>query len=114
METLLWFAVLGGLFFLMMRVGCGSHVMGHGHGQRGGTDKSSGDRDSMRWAPPAADIDPVCGKTVDTSTAKSAVHAGTVYYFCSNECRERFEAEPWRHVGAQASRKSQQMEHTHG
>jgi hypothetical protein len=33
METLIYFALFAGLFFLMMRFGCGSHVMGHGHGQ---------------------------------------------------------------------------------
>jgi hypothetical protein len=30
MEALLYFAVWAGLFFLTMRYGCGSHVMGHG------------------------------------------------------------------------------------
>jgi YHS domain-containing protein len=60
------------------------------------------------------EIDPVCRKTVSTDTAKSAVYAGTVYYFCSNECRDRFEAAPEKYVGAEASREPKQMEHSHG
>ncbi|MFZ2209175.1 MAG: heavy metal translocating P-type ATPase [Porticoccaceae bacterium] len=38
--------------------------------------------------------DPVCGMQVDTDGAEHAVHAGSVYYFCSARCRARFVAEP--------------------
>ena len=115
METLLWFAIWGGLFFLMMRFGCGAHVMGHGHGQHGSKDAStSGDHDGMSWVAPKTDIDPVCRKTVTTDTAKSAVYAGRVYYFCSTEDRDRFEAAPERYVGAEADRGPKPMEHSHG
>ena len=40
--------------------------------------------------------DPVCGMTVDPSTAKggSAMHAGLAYHFCSAGCREKFVANP--------------------
>ena len=31
MEALLYFAVWAAFIFLMMRFGCGAHVMGHGH-----------------------------------------------------------------------------------
>ncbi len=113
MESLLWFAIWAGLFFLMMRFGCGAHVMGHGHGQHGGKDMPK-DRDSMRWIAPASDVDPVCRKTVNTESAKSAVYAGTVYYFCSNECRDRFEAAPQRYVEPETNREAKQMEHSHG
>jgi len=93
METLLYFILWGAFIFLMMRFGCGSHVMGHGHGKSGSESKSSDDT-GLRWVPPAKDIDPVCKKTVTTDAAKSSVHAGRVYYFCSRECREVFEAAP--------------------
>ncbi|MEL0586400.1 MAG: hypothetical protein AAES65_16140 [Candidatus Thiodiazotropha sp. (ex. Lucinoma kazani)] len=33
MEGLLSFLIFGGLFFLMMRYGCGAHVIHGGHGQ---------------------------------------------------------------------------------
>lgn len=36
METLLYFAVFAGLFFLVTRFGCGANIMGHGgHSYRG-------------------------------------------------------------------------------
>ncbi len=39
--------------------------------------------------------DPVCGMTVDLSTARhSADHAGHAYYFCSSRCVEKFRANP--------------------
>jgi Cu+-exporting ATPase len=44
--------------------------------------------------------DPVCGMTVDETTAARAVHAGTVYYFCSDSCLRRFEANPAAYVAA--------------
>ena len=113
MDTLLWFAVWAGLFFLMMRFGCGAHVMGHGHGQHDGKDTPS-DRERLRWVPPETDVDPVCGKTVHTDKAKSVVHDGTVYYFCSSECRDRFEAAPQLYVGPKANQEPKQMEHSHG
>jgi Cu+-exporting ATPase len=45
-------------------------------------------------------IDPVCGMTVDPSTAKhSQAHGGTAYFFCSAGCREKFIADPGRWLG---------------
>jgi len=42
-------------------------------------------------------IDPVCGMTVEASSAAAAwEHEGTVYYFCSVGCQERFREEPNR------------------
>lgn len=101
MEALLYFIIWAGLIFLMIRFGCGAHIMGHGHGghdtQRPDGAKGS---DGIRWVPPEEDIDPVCGKTVHPDQAKPSVHDGTVYYFCSRECRERFEAAPELYLGA--------------
>lgn len=31
MEAVVYFILWAGLFFVMMRYGCGAHVMGHGH-----------------------------------------------------------------------------------
>jgi Cu+-exporting ATPase len=43
--------------------------------------------------------DPVCGMTVDPHTAKHrSEHAGRPYYFCSNGCRTKFEADPVRYI----------------
>ncbi|WP_280944530.1 heavy metal translocating P-type ATPase [Methylobacterium sp. C1] len=43
--------------------------------------------------------DPVCGMTVDPhATEHRAEHDGHPYYFCSNGCRAKFEADPFRYV----------------
>jgi len=45
-------------------------------------------------------IDPVCGMTVDPAVARggSAEHNGTVYYFCSPGCRDKFVKDPGRYL----------------
>ena len=46
-------------------------------------------------------IDPVCGMQVETAHAPAFVrHEGQVIYFCSDHCRERFEASPSRFLRA--------------
>lgn len=113
MEALIYFALWAGLIFLMMRFGCGKHIMGHGHdGAR--NKRAPQHSNEVRWVPPEADVDPVCGKTVRTNKAKSAVHDGTVYYFCSPEHRETFEAAPHRYIGPQAGQQPKQTDHDHG
>src|ERR1043166_3556060 len=44
-------------------------------------------------------VGPVCGMTVDTETAQSAVIDGERYYFCCPHCRAKFEARS-RELGA--------------
>ena len=108
METLIYFLLWAGLFFLMMRFGCGAHVMGHDH-QHG---KPAGG-EAVRDASVQTAVDPVCGMTVRPAEAKTAVHQGRAYYFCSPACRERFEASPASYVkGAAAA--PVPMEHRHG
>lgn len=105
METLLYFLLAGALVFVMMRFGCGAHVGGHGHGRHR---ESAGDR----LTPPAKDVDPVCGMTVATATAKSVLYQGRAYFFCSPACRDQFEAAPDKF----AAHKPQPLptEHHHG
>ncbi len=44
-------------------------------------------------------FDPVCGMQVETANAPArATHAGHTSHFCSDGCRERFEAEPARYA----------------
>ena len=48
-----------------------------------------------RLARTAEAVDPVCGMTVAVQAAKAtALHEGTVYHFCSPDCRARFVADP--------------------
>ena len=115
MEAFLYFALWAALIFLMMRFGCGAHVIGHGHRPHGARDKNpSSTPDQLRWVPPETDVDPVCGMTVHTDKAKSSVHDGVVYYFCSRECRDRFEAAPHLHVEGKSDQQPKQMDHAHG
>ena len=38
--------------------------------------------------------DPICGMTVDEATAPHAERDGKTYYFCSDECRQKFLTTP--------------------
>jgi YHS domain-containing protein len=95
--NVLYFVILAGLFFVMMRFGCGGHIMGHSH-QHGGTGSKGQGDGNLRWVAPDKAIDPVCGMTVQTAGAKSAVYDGHVYYFCSQDCRAKFEGTPASYV----------------
>ena len=77
--SLLLFAVL---FFVMMRFGCGAHIM---HGHRGHNDEA-GATDAAK--------DPVCGMQVAQGTGYAMSWGGRAYRFCSRQCLDKFEAEP--------------------
>ena len=34
--------------------------------------------------------DPICGMTVDEATALNAERDGKTFYFCSDQCRQKF------------------------
>ena len=64
-----------------------------GHSCCSGHDKSAAAEDMQKVK------DPVCGMTVDPHTASHrAEHNGHPYYFCSNGCRTKFEADPARYL----------------
>ncbi|WP_372071499.1 YHS domain-containing protein [Tistrella mobilis] len=118
MNALFYFLIWAVIIFVMMRFGCGAHVMGHGHGKAKHGDANHSrqkNAEELRWIPPTKDVDPVCGKTVSTDKAKPSVHDGSVYYFCSRECRERFEAAPEQYVGpgAKTETPTPQLEDRH-
>ena len=48
-------------------------------------------------------IDPICGMTVDTATALHAERDGKPFYFCGEQCREKFLSTP---AGAKQKGKS--------
>lgn len=104
MQMLIYFLIWGALIFFMMRFGCGAHVMGHGHGDTRPQAGGSPGGPSVGWAPPEKDIDRVCGMTVETAGAKSAIHDGHAYYFCSPDCREKFEVAPETYLKPAAAR----------
>jgi len=103
MESLFQILLFGGVFFLMMRFGCGSHMFGHGKGQNKKTQAGESadiplEHNRDQGSPPRNDIDPVCGKTVPTDKAKTSLYGGMVYFLCTTECREAFEADPGKYV----------------
>jgi len=49
---------------------------------------------------PVYAIDPVCGMKVDESKAVAKTgYAGVMYYFCSVDCKMKFEEDPGKHIG---------------
>ena len=55
--------------------------------------------------------DPVCGMTVDPSSARATVeHAGKTYYFCAAGCAAKFRAAPDKYLAAESSA----APHAHG
>jgi YHS domain-containing protein len=45
--------------------------------------------------------DPVCGMEIDSKdAAATSDYEGTTYYFCAVGCKERFDAEPAKFLGA--------------
>lgn len=115
MQSLLYFLLFAGLFLLMMRFGCGSHVMGHGH-HGGGSSTAhrhqNGGGGALGRTPDTA-LDPVCGMTVKIAEAKAAFHQGQAYYFCSAVCRDKFESSPASYLKDNAAAPAPR-EHRHG
>jgi P-type Cu+ transporter len=55
--------------------------------------------------------DPVCGMTVDPSSARASVeHDGKTYYFCAPGCAAKFRADPEKYLAAQPA----PAPHAHG
>ena len=115
LQTVLYFLLSAGAFALMMRFGCGAHVMGQGHKHPGTSDETGqGGGGSIAQSRSEQGTDPVCGMSVRTAQAKTAVHEGHIYYFCSQACREKFEAAPITYVKAGNATAPLQQEHRHG
>ena len=91
MRGLLPFLLYGAFFYLMMRYGCGAHMVhGHsGHDQHGqGTGQAAEDSGK----------DPVCGMQVGPGQGYSKNQEGQTFHFCSRKCLDKFEAEPTRYM----------------
>lgn len=85
MEGLLSMLLFAGLFFVMMRFGCGAHMM---HGHHGSHDHDKKNKNQQKH------IDPVCGMEVDVEQGYGKMHEGRLYRFCSRNCLDKFEADP--------------------
>lgn len=80
--TLLIFVVF---VYLMMRFGCGAHLI-HGK-QCNHSPKHLKNEKEQR-------IDPVCGKSVDATQGYAKLHGDDTHWFCSRACLDEFEAHP--------------------
>jgi YHS domain-containing protein len=98
MESILWFLIIGALFFFMMRRGCGAHMGGHGgHGGCGGGHGGHGDMD--RGAGSGKVKDPVCGMQIDKDQAYAMIQReGRQVYFCSENCQDKLKEDPKRYL----------------
>ncbi len=94
MDGLLWLLVFGVFFFVMMRYGCGAHMMHGGH--KHGSHVASG-------IEPSSDQDPVCGMSVAPDKGYSMAWSGTTFRFCSRNCLEKFEAGPEEFLATRTS-----------
>ena len=89
MEGLLSLLLFAALFYVMMRFGCGAHMV-HGHGGHAGR----GHEERERTPDSGASTDPVCGMAVGADQGYAKVHEGRQYRFCSRVCLDKFEASP--------------------
>ncbi len=95
MESILWFLIIGILFFFMMRFGCGAHMggMGHGGGHEGHMGREGEGPSSQKVK------DPVCGMEINKDQAFGMTQkGGKQIYFCSENCQNKFNAEPNKYV----------------
>jgi YHS domain-containing protein len=97
MEGLFSFLLFAGLFYVMMRFGCGAHMV-HGHGGHGGHGK--GEKESHGEHAPTASrsIDPVCGMEVAADKGYTKMYAGREFRLCSRACLDKFEANPQQYA----------------
>src|ERR1039458_4931762 len=74
-QAVLYFLLWSGAFALMMRFGCGAHVMGHGHGGPS-SDTGSGSQGGVGAGELEKTVDPVCGMPVRKAEAKTSAYQG--------------------------------------
>lgn len=110
MDSVIWFLIVGALFFFMMRHGCGGHSGGHGgHGGGDGCGGGHGEERSHEGhevgseeagmkVDSATVIDPVCGMEIAPNQAFSMIRkGGRQNYFCSEACAAKFNEDPGRY-----------------
>jgi YHS domain-containing protein len=88
MEGLLNLLLFAGLFYLMMRLGCGAHMI-HGHGE-----EAHGHGEEA-----VNHQDPVCGMQVDPKQGYGKMYGDRLYRFCSRNCLDKFDADPEAFIG---------------
>ncbi len=87
MDGLLTFLLFAGLFYFMMRFGCGAHMVHGGHGSH-----------SEHKSDKPSHTDPVCGEAVAIEKGYGKMFEGTLYRFCSRACLDKFDANPQQYL----------------
>ena len=82
MDRIFSFLLFAGLFYVMMRFGCGAHAV-HGHHHHHGQGESG-----------ALVKDVVCGMEVVPDTGYSEKYRSREYRFCFRKCLDQFDANP--------------------
>ena len=67
------------------------------------SDKNDSERDMTMQKSQSVTKDPICGMTVDETTALHAERDGETFYFCCDHCRQKFLSTP---AGAKPENKS--------
>lgn len=96
---LLWFLLWAGLFVVMMRFGCGTHMAHAGHGSPIETGGHGDTPTSRSGARETTALDPVCGMPVPVDQGYAEVYQGRLLRFCSRRCLDTFDAAPHRYAG---------------
>ncbi|GMR03334.1 MAG: hypothetical protein BMS9Abin21_168 [Thermodesulfovibrionia bacterium] len=93
MSDLLWIIIIGALFYFMMRKGgcCGGKSHGK-HNQHSGHSHGNSN--------PGRTKDPVCGMEIEVNGAATMKlqHKDQAFYFCSSECKEKFDNNPTLYI----------------
>lgn len=90
-----------------------AHKHDHGHACCGGHHDHDDHADSGQDIKQAATVpvdgavkDPVCGMTVKLDAGKPSLeHKGDTYHFCSQGCRDKFEADPYFYLSGNKAKK---------
>ncbi len=85
MEGLGSFLLFAIFFYVMMRYGCGAHII---HGAR------HEDHDHTKHKT----IDLVCDMEVAENQGYGKMYEGKLYRFCTRSCLDKFEANPQRYI----------------
>ena len=102
--NILYFVFFAGVFALMMRFGCGAHVMGHRAKHENSPLNGPSDATENESAIHGGqETDPVCRMIINKGQGKSAVWEDHAYYFCSPACRDKFETNPVRYTQFETS-----------
>lgn len=85
-QDIMYYLFWAGLVFVMMRFGYSARIVGHSH-HKNASALLAANGPKINMAPQAQVTDPICKMTLPVSAAKTTVHNGQVYYFCSAKCR---------------------------